>query len=159
MNAAFWVLAVLGLVVWTALMVALALVVARVLSRDSGGGWKSLRRQFPADREPAMGQTFRRETVQVGLVRGKNSTTVIVGPAGLYLRAPFLGAALVPWRALRDPTPTTLFWFDAMRFDAGEPASRITVRRAVYEAMRPYLGHQGPGQPEFVPPELVEAHV
>lgn len=158
MNASFLLLAVLGLVLWTSLMVVFALLVTKVLTRHADGGWRTLRSQFPTDREPTSGRAFHRETVQVGLVRGKRSTTVIVAPEGLYLRAPLLGTALVPWKALYDPTPTTLFWRDAVRLSAGSPASTIVVRHPLFEAIRPFLS-QGDKGPPSAPRELVEAHV
>jgi hypothetical protein len=161
MDPVFLLLGIVVVVLGVGLMGGLVFLVIRSLTRNAGGGWSVMRRQFAIDHEPT-GQKFTWQSVQVGAVVGKNSTTVIIGPEGLYLRAPMLGAMLVPWSAIRGAAPTRLYWRDAVVLKVGDPPSSVTVYRAVYEAMRPYLprpkDQPPPSEEEIVPPELVEVH-
>ena len=125
------VLALAAVVVFGALLF-------QVFARVSG--WSKLAGIYPAG-PPPEGQRFARQTVQVGPVRFRRSTTVVIGPQGLYLAALGNPPLLIPWSEVREVRRTTLYWQRAMVLRIGDPlVGTITVGLVLYTAIKPYLG-------------------
>ena len=125
------------------LILALAAVVAfgallfQVFARVSG--WNKLAGLYPAG-PPPEGQRLARQTVQVGPVRFRRSTTVVISPQGLYLAALVNPPLLIPWSEVREVRATTLYWQRAMTLRIGNPlVGPITVGLVLYTAILPTL--------------------
>ena len=125
------VLALAAVVVFGALLF-------QVFARVSG--WNKLAGLYPVG-PPPEGQRFARQTVQVGPVRFRRSTTAVISPQGLYLAALGNPPLLIPWSEVREVRATTLYWQRAMTLRIGNPlVGTITVGLVPYTAIKPYLG-------------------
>jgi hypothetical protein len=107
-----------------------------------GGGWRRLATRYRAI-APPVGPVLKRQTVRVGAVRYRRLTTVGLYPEGVYLAVglPFHPAVWIPWGEWGLLRETRIdLGTPAVELAVGEPAlARVTVTRALYEQMAPYL--------------------
>jgi hypothetical protein len=127
---------------------AVFLVFIAMLLFAKAGGLFRLAERYPAGAEPE-GIKSTRQTVQIGPVRYRFCTTVVISPAGLYLwPRPALSRyspLLIPWDAITKCEEARLYWQKAMRLTVGEPpAATVTIYAALFEALRAYLPAAGP---------------
>ncbi len=105
-------------------------------------GLTRLAERYPVTHEPE-GQTFTKQTVQVGAARWKNCVTVGVGPQGLYLAVRRMltryPPILVPWDEIKGIQETKLYWQRAIQLSVGDPqVGTITVLTKLFEAIQPF---------------------
>lgn len=108
-----------------------------------GSGWKQLCERYPIQAEPP-GQKFTGQTIRLNNnVRYRFSTTVVLGPQGLYLdqAAVFLHKPmLIPWHEIHPAGETVIYWRKARVLSIANPQiATISVYPSLYGAMAPYL--------------------
>lgn len=125
----------------------------RVIGRNGGGGWGTLSEHYSApDHAPNGYHITSGRTVQVGYVVAKRCATIGIGPQGLYLKAQWRKAVLIPWSEIREITPTTLYWRQAVSLSIGDPTvAKITAFQEDFDAMRPYLSQHDAEHPINTP--------
>lgn len=119
--------AVVGVGVWYA---------TRAAARAGSQGWSALADWYPTFQPPNGEMEFRGETVQVGSVCARNCAVVDVGPGGLYLKAPWHRAALIPLSDVVAARETKRGGRVVYRIRVGDPVvSEVTVSAAVFDAV------------------------
>ena len=100
----------------------------------------ALAQRYPATFTPE-GKRYTRQHVQVGAVRYRFATTIIISPQGLCLSTvPGHSPLLIPWGEVKRVESTILYWRRVPLLYIGEPLiARITLPPAVFEEARPYL--------------------
>jgi hypothetical protein len=101
------------------------------------GGWNELADRFPAPGPPHEGRDviFHGEAVRLAAGHASDRVTVGVGPDGLYLKAPWHPAALIPWGQVRGAHEVAVKDRDAYRLTVGDPkVTEITVSPIIYDA-------------------------
>ena len=139
----------LSFVLLTALAVGSAVLGQRVLAR--AGGLTRLAARYPATAQPN-GQTLRFQSVQIGSVRWRLSTTVSISEEGLYLSMSTLlvqqPPILIPWDEIKRVRKTTLYLQEARRLYVGEPSSgNVVVKMSLVRAIEPHLRLESPPNP------------
>ena len=116
------------------------LVIWLVLKILRGLGGNSLARGYAAAAEPP-GRRFTGQTIAIGAVRHRLSGTVVIGPAGLYVRGAIVSRpALIPWPDVRSARDARIFQRQAVELSIGNPeVGTVTVYPDLFEPMRPYL--------------------
>jgi hypothetical protein len=109
----------------------------------------ALLERYRVQGEP-QGQRFARQHIQLGAVRWRFCTTVVVAQEGLYLRISPPGKSmelLIPWGEFAAAQKTILYWAPYARLSVGRPEIvGLVVSLKVYEAARPCL----PWAPELL---------
>jgi hypothetical protein len=132
-EIAFFLLVFLAIIGMT---VAVILLVVTVIRRPLA----PFASHYATNIEPA-GQRFTHQTIRFGVVRFRNCVTVIIGPAGLYLRTwVATQPLLVPWSAMLTARGTMLYLKPAVELVTNAPGNPcFTVPAYLFEPMRPYL--------------------
>jgi hypothetical protein len=109
---------------------------------ERGSHLDALRERYGTQGEP-QGPRFMRQHIQLGPVRWRFCTAVVVAATGLYLRISPPGKStelLVPWSEFAAAQKAILYWMPCARLSVGQPeVVGLVVARKVYEAARPYL--------------------
>jgi hypothetical protein len=116
------------------------LVLWLVLKILRGLGGNSLASRYAVAAEPP-GRRFTGQTIAIGAVRHRLSGTMVIGPAGLYVKGAIVTQpALIPWRDVRSAHESRIFQKQAVELSIGSPeVGKITVYPDLFEPMRPYL--------------------
>jgi hypothetical protein len=142
-----WLNLLLFLAVLVACAIAFALLLPIVWKHFKGarGGWGALARAYATTEKPT-GETWRRQSIVVGLILYRFCVTVGIDRSGLYLavmtplrllRQPPL---LIPWNAFQSVEPARLFWRRAALISLGDPrVGTLTVPMDLYDRVRRYL--------------------
>ena len=140
------VMAVLGticvsFVALTGLTVGLAILGQRLFAR--AGGLTRLAERYPAEHEP-VGETFKFQSVQIGPVRWRFCTRVVVAEEGLYIAARNTlvrqPAFRIPWHEIVGVRRATLYLQQARRYSIGEPeVGYVVVQMHIARAVAPHL--------------------
>lgn len=116
--------------------------IVTLLTRVSG--WKSLAEHFTCDGPPPP-NVLKRQTMQVGATRFRNSMSLGITAQGLYMHTRFTRPDLfIPWAAFRSVRPTTIYWRNAYFLGIGQPEiGKIGIFEDQYAWMQPFLGKPG----------------
>jgi hypothetical protein len=122
-----------GLVIW---------LVLRILG---GLGGNCLAGRYAVAAAP-QGLAFTGQTIAIGAVRLRHSGTVVIGPAGLYVKGAIVARpALIPWSDVRAVRQSKIYQRPAVELSIGEPeVGTVTVYPDLFAAMRPYLAAAQP---------------
>ena len=106
-------------------------------------GLNRLVEQYPVKMYPE-GKELNGQTVQIGLVRYRDCTTVIISSTGLYLNIkPPLGSSskmLIPWDEIKGISQTRLYGNKAIRLLPGSSGKNsLIVSYGLFNSMRAYL--------------------
>ena len=105
-------------------------------------GLNRLVEQYPVKEYPE-GKELNRQTVQIGLVRYRDCTTVIISSTGLYLNIkPPLDSSskmLIPWDEIKGISQTRLYGNKAIQLSPGSGKDSLIVCYGLFNSMRAYL--------------------
>jgi len=107
-------------------------------------GWSKLVDRYPAVHLPE-DQALKRQTVQVGPVRFRRCTTVLVASEGLYVRPDVFFRSyrplLIPWSEIIDVQRSNIYvWETATKLSIGHPlVGTIIVANNVFQLIQPHL--------------------
>ena len=112
-----------------------------IFSRISG--LHRLVEQFPVEEAPK-GKEFFKQTIQIGSVRFRKCTTVIIDANGLYLKvAPPLSRCsevLIPWDEINEVSRTRLYGRQASNLSLGIAGKdHLIVYNELFKLMEPHL--------------------
>ncbi len=124
-------------------------IISSVLSLFArGSGWNELAKSYPAATPPS-GREFKHQTIQVGAVRYRNTTTAIVSSEGLYLATmPGHTPLLIPWEEIRlikqdridFGFDDEIYWEKAVRLRIGVPGTAdILLPLPLFAEVKPFL--------------------
>lgn len=145
---------ILDTAITIAVLVAIALLARKLLSRAAGarrtdgrevpsiGSWSDLERRFATER-PATDPIGRAVSLRIGATTWKNCVSVAAEEAGLRLavKVPLLGGfgkapLLLPWAEIVEAVPARLFWGPARRLVIGRPPlATVTLPEPIFEAI------------------------
>jgi hypothetical protein len=113
-------------------------------------GWKALAQRYGTNSEP-LGTLYKGQTIKVGGVRWRFSTTAGVGANGLYLAVvpfprPFSRIVqhpplLIPWSNIRVAGPGHIYvLWKAIELSVGNPRiTSLTVTQKLFEVLSPHI--------------------
>ena len=116
-----------------------ALWIGITLAMSFIGGWRNLARHYPAAEKPLDGRELRHVTGMFGVASYKHVLTVVTTAEGLYIanRKVFRfghPSLFIPFTAVVDARRLTLFFWDYVAFDVGNPPiARIRLPLQVFE--------------------------
>jgi hypothetical protein len=120
----------------------LVLFTALTVGFSWGGGWRRLAARYRVIAPPAV-PLLKWQTVRVGWVRYRRSTTVGLHPNGLYLAVflPFHPPLWIPWGELGPPREARIdLATPALEFPVGDPPlARLAISRRLYAKVAPFL--------------------
>jgi hypothetical protein len=149
MNGFYILLLVLGVILFTFLILAGFMTLLLVIFRQASG-WNTLVKKYGTRSEPE-GTKLQRQTVKIGVVRWRYSMTVVLSREGVYLKPGILqpiipsvidnSAVLVPWAELNSPRKGHIYLgWQATQLSAGNPeAASITFPEGLYKQISTFL--------------------
>lgn len=101
-------------------------------------GWLRLVERYGTEQPPS-GKVLKNQTVRIGDVVYRDSTTIGIAEQGLYLQT-WRKAVLIPWAEFRGTSRGRLFWEQVSLFSIGDPPiTTIAMPESVLSQFRAQL--------------------
>lgn len=119
-----WLLVALIIIIWPIFFIALWSGIVFLMSLL--GGWRGLARHYRATEKPSGGKTFSYVTGMVGISRYKKVLGVTTNERGMFIDIRWIfrighPTLFIPWSDILNARKATLFYWDYIAFDIGDP--------------------------------------
>ena len=123
-GLSMWLIVALIILIWPIFFIALWSAIVMLMSMI--GGWRRLARRYATTERPAGGRSIPRVTGMVGMSRYKHMLNVTTNERGMFLeirRIFRMGhpTLFIPWSEIRSAHKITLFYWQFIAFDVGNP--------------------------------------